>query len=244
MGGRFEALQGLRVSVVGADCEVRAGSVAGSSNAVVFVGLGEDLEVGSARRGARVVVGVEGGFLAPRRQESVSGYPVQKDDVLAVGDPAGSGAGSERPRLAAPPGSVAEGPIRVLAGPQAALGLDALLEQALEVSPQANRVGIRLSPALKPHSVELPSEPAAWGNVQLTPSGQAIILGPDGPTVGGYPKIAAVIDADLDRLAQLVPGQAVSFKWVSTHEAQDLAEARADRIRKMESELRGAARNA
>jgi len=42
----------------------------------------------------------------------------------------------------------------------------------------------------------------------------------DSPTTGGYPKIANVIEADLPRLAQLLPGQdVVRFAAVSLEEA-------------------------
>ena len=46
-------------------------------------------------------------------------------------------------------------------------------------------------------------------------NGQPIILLADCQTVGGYPKIATVICADLPRLAQLQPGQSVRFAVVS-----------------------------
>ena len=56
------------------------------------------------------------------------------------------------------------------------------------------------------------SEPVCPGAVQVTPDGQCIVLGVDGQTIGGYPKIAQVIQADLDALGQLRPGQAIQFK--------------------------------
>ena len=45
------------------------------------------------------------------------------------------------------------------------------------------------------------------GAVQVVNDGQCIVLGVDGQTIGGYPKVAHVIAADLDRLGQLRPGQ-------------------------------------
>jgi allophanate hydrolase len=44
-------------------------------------------------------------------------------------------------------------------------------------------------------------------------------MGPDGPTTGGYPKIATVIGADLWRLAQLAPGDTVRFRAVGAEDA-------------------------
>jgi allophanate hydrolase subunit 2 len=42
----------------------------------------------------------------------------------------------------------------------------------------------------------------------------------DGPTIGGYPKLAQVIGADLDKLGQLRPGDTVTFQRVRLDEAE------------------------
>ena len=54
----------------------------------------------------------------------------------------------------------------------------------------------------------------------MTRDGQCIILGVDGQTIGGYPKIAHVISADLDRVGQLRPGQRLRFRRVGLQEAE------------------------
>jgi allophanate hydrolase subunit 2 len=46
----------------------------------------------------------------------------------------------------------------------------------------------------------------APGSIQVPPDGQPIVMLADGPTTGGYPKVATVVSADLPRLAQLLPG--------------------------------------
>ena len=89
-----------------------------------------------------------------------------------------------------------------------------------------------------PHTIELPSRPTVVGTVQLTPSGMPIVLGPDGPTIGGYPQAAIVIDADRDRLGQLPIGAGVEFAWVSLDDARRLRrEAQAALLRRL-AELR------
>jgi antagonist of KipI len=55
--------------------------------------------------------------------------------------------------------------------------------------------------------------------VQVTPDGQCIVLGVDGQTIGGYPKIAQVIQADLDALGQLRPGDTITFRKVTLEDA-------------------------
>ena len=61
---------------------------------------------------------------------------------------------------------------------------------------------------------ELVSEPVCPGAVQVTRDGQCIVLGVDGQTIGGYPKVGQVIAADLDLLGQVRPGDRVWFERV------------------------------
>ena len=82
-------------------------------------------------------------------------------------------------------------------------------------------MGLRLSgkPLTRP-SREMVSEPVCPGTVQVLNDGQCVILGVDAQTIGGYPKIAQVIAADLDLVGQLRPGQGVSFKLVTIEEVE------------------------
>lgn len=87
-------------------------------------------------------------------------------------------------------------------------------------TPMADRVGSRFrgqTPDLPPLSR---SEPSFHGAVQAAPGGEFLIHGPDGPTLGGYPKIGAVISADLAALAQIRPGQRVVLEPVSAEGAR------------------------
>ena len=128
--------------------------------------------------------------------------------------------------------------IRVVPGGQASmLPLPDLLDATFEVAAQSDRVGIRLLGAPMPHSLELTSEPAGFGAVQITRDGSPIILGPEGPTIGGYPKIAHVISADLDRLGQLRPGDDVRFAVVTIEEARRLRHVRERALERELSEL-------
>jgi antagonist of KipI len=101
------------------------------------------------------------------------------------------------------------------------LPFDIVCRTEFAVSRHLDRVGIRLEPeeALR-HEIELPSEPATVGAIQVTPDGTPILLGPDGPTIGGYPKIGVVIRADVPLMGQLRPGGKLRFEAVSTEEAR------------------------
>lgn len=88
------------------------------------------------------------------------------------------------------------------------------------VTPNSDRIGMRLVGPAQPHSVELPSRPTTVGSIQVPPDGNPIILGPDGPTVGGYPQVGVIISADLDAVGQLLPGHSVAFEPVTLAEAR------------------------
>ena len=88
-----------------------------------------------------------------------------------------------------------------------------MLGEAYTVGSKSNRIGIRLegAPLERTHDGELPSEGMVRGAIQVPrEEGLVLFLG-DHPVTGGYPVIAYVDDADVDRCAQLLPTQAVRF---------------------------------
>ena len=122
------------------------------------------------------------------------------------------------------------GPIRVVMGPQAAyfeaVAQAALVTQEFHIAPAFDRMGMVLAgPALVPLSVTMLSAPLLRGAIQVNGAGTATILLADHQTTAGYPRLATVISADLDRAAQLRPGHALRFAAVSVADA--IAAARA-----------------
>jgi len=88
-----------------------------------------------------------------------------------------------------------------------------LVRSQWTVSARSDRTGYRLEGPLLavPESIE--SEPVLPGSLQIPGGGQPIITMHDGPTVGGYAKLAVMREADLDWLAQCRPGTQISFQW-------------------------------
>jgi len=83
-----------------------------------------------------------------------------------------------------------------------------------EVTPQLNRVGIRLRP-LHPLPIQapadLPSCGMQFGTIQLHPDGSLMAMGPDHPITGGYLQPMTVRWDERWKLAQLSPGERVRF---------------------------------
>lgn len=86
-----------------------------------------------------------------------------------------------------------------------------------KVSSLSDRSGYRLIGAAiptPPSLTKLPSLPTLPGSIQLTPSGELIVLLNDGPTVGGYPVIAMIDPLDLPRFVQSPPNRPLTFTWL------------------------------
>lgn len=97
----------------------------------------------------------------------------------------------------------------------------ALAGHAWTVDPRSDRQGLRCAgDALSTDLPEQVSAPVAPGTIQLPPDGRPIVLLADAQTVGGYPRLGHVIAADLPRLAQWRPGDALRFLAVDAAAAR------------------------
>jgi allophanate hydrolase len=120
-----------------------------------------------------------------------------------------------------------EGAVRVLLGPQldhfAPAAIEQFLNQAWEATAAQDRMGLRFAGEpithASPEAADIVSDGVTPGAIQVPANGQPIVLLADGQTVGGYPKIATVISADLPRLAHLRPGSCVRFEAVNLETA-------------------------
>jgi len=98
-----------------------------------------------------------------------------------------------------------------------------LIAHAWRVGTQSNRIGLRLSgPQIE---IDQPRARDSFGVfpgvIQLPPDGQPILLTADAQPTGGYPVIAIAIQADLHRVAQVLPGDALRFVPTTFEEAVD-----------------------
>ncbi|MEW6413758.1 MAG: biotin-dependent carboxyltransferase family protein [Pseudomonadota bacterium] len=227
---------GAVVALVGARFDaVRSSGAPVAWNETVVLAPGETLRLGRAIAGARCWLAVRGGVavapvLGSRSTFLPGGWGGLAGRALRAGDrlPLGQAAGEIRllrgRETAAAPGT----PLRVIAGPQIAgfddAGLLAFFGGTFRVDPASDRRGLRLAgPRVRHAQPELPSQGVLPGAIQVPPDGRPIVLGWDGPVTGGYPVIATVVGADLTRLAQLRPGDALRFASVAVETARALA---------------------
>jgi antagonist of KipI len=169
------------------------------------------------------------------------GRPLQAGDVLRRGP----GDSVFRPwrlpaeRIPVYPSDIT---LRAVAGPQDDYfdsGLELFFNAAFTVSPQANRMGYRLTGPVIEQIEGLPrsiiSEPSLPGGVQIPQDGQPIVLLLE-QTVGGYTKIATVISSDIAKVAQARPGDTIRFSRVDIAAAHDACRAQAALLERIRSE--------
>jgi KipI family sensor histidine kinase inhibitor len=196
------------------------------ADAAFAVTSGSVLRLGSPPAGLRSYLAVDGGFDVPevlgsRSADLLSGLgpaPLRPGQRVALGPrhpfPHISAGGCPRPVPWA--GEVTE--LRAIPGPREDWfepdALRTLAGSAYLVTAASNRTGLRLAgpPLNRAATTELPSEGVATGALQVSHDGQPILLLADHPVTGGYPVIAVVAAADIDRAAQLRPGQHVAFR--------------------------------
>jgi antagonist of KipI len=96
-----------------------------------------------------------------------------------------------------------------------------LTESEYRVSPASDRTGYKLQgPQLGNPVGTLPSEAGCPGTIQVPGDGFPIALMADAPTLGGYPKIAVVAEADLPIIAQRSPGETIRFELITIEQSQ------------------------
>lgn len=214
----------LLIAVTGAPCPVVVGDIRHGTNAPITVKAGEKVVFGSPIRGLRSYFAIRGGIRVPevlgsRSTDILAGIgpdPLAVGDVVEIGAPYGVQPDLDLAPVADPP----EGDLvlAVRAGPRddwfTDQAMNDLLSGRYEVTGDSNRVGMRLSgPELtRSRSEELPSEGMVTGALQVSPAGQPTLFLADHPVTGGYPVIAVVAVADVDRAAQARPGQHLRFR--------------------------------
>ena len=235
-GTDLQVLRNCDVALAGADLGAQLDSKPLAAWESFLARTGQLLVFSQRRRGARAYLSVAGGFVAQNVLGSgstdlrngwggVQGRRIQRGDELSVQQPQGTNRSSS---WAVRPEVLVEyyNPflLRVLECPQSKLfGIETkqqFLAGEFTISADSNRMGYRLEgPRLVAPDRELISEATPAGAIQVLPNGEALLLMADRQTVGGYPKIAVLISADLPKAAQLAPGHRVRFQEVSLAEA-------------------------
>jgi len=213
----------VTIALTGAPCPVSVGGRGMAMNGPISAPAGQELVVGRPTEGLRTYLAVRGGIGVPtvlgsRSTDLLSliGPPaLRPGSLLPIGDEA---VGWPNVDVAPCAGLAGEATVRIIPGPRddwfRPEAMVLLCSHAYQVTADSNRIGARLDgPALpRANDAQLPPEGMVRGALQVPPDGRPILFLADHPVTGGYPVIAVVRDRDLDRTAQLRPGDSIRFR--------------------------------
>lgn len=212
------------IAVTGAGFELRLQGQLRPLWTALFVQAGWTIELDKTGGGCWAYLAVAGGIQTPPLLGSRATYwrgkfgghegrALQAGDTLSIGATSQAGvtlAGRRIPPARRP--LYGDRPtVDVILGPQAqaftAEGLHTFLSSEYTVSATSDRMGYRLEGAPIAHvaGADIVSDGLVAGAVQIPADGQPLVMMSDRPTTGGYPKIAAVVSADLPLLTQAAP---------------------------------------
>jgi biotin-dependent carboxylase-like uncharacterized protein len=228
-GAAFEVLAPCVIALAGADLGATfRGRALPPWMAHYLAGRGE-LAFEGRRWGARAYLALAGGIdvppvlgarstYLPGEFGGLAGRALRSGDVITA-QPAGDLARRVGRIWPTPPDYSPQVRLLPFDGPVP----DVLIAHAWRVGTQSNRIGLRLSgPQIE---IDQPRARDSFGVfpgvIQLPPDGQPILLTADAQPTGGYPVIAIAIQADLHRVAQVLPGDALRFVPTTFEEAVD-----------------------
>jgi biotin-dependent carboxylase-like uncharacterized protein len=225
-GGLAARVRGgdVDIAVTGADTDPTVNGIKFGTNSIHHVRDGQVISLGAPRAGLRTYLAVRGGIcvdpvLGSRSYDVMSAIgpaPLRSGDRLPVGEHTDDYPEVDQAPVAAITADVVE--LSAVPGPRDDwfVDPDALVHSEWLVSDRSDRVGMRLVGRPLQYRYpdrQLPSEGTTRGAIQVPPNGLPVILGPDHPVTGGYPVVGVVIDEDVDKIAQVRPGQRVRLHW-------------------------------
>jgi biotin-dependent carboxylase-like uncharacterized protein len=212
------------IAVTGADTDPTVNGIKFGTNSIHHVRDGQVISLGSPRAGLRTYLAVRGGIcvepvLGSRSYDAMSAIgpsPLQTGDQLPIGEHTNDYPELDQAPVAAITGNAVE--LSVIPGPRDDwfVDPDVLVHNYWVASDRSDRVGMRLVGRPLQYRFpdrQLPSEGTTRGAIQVPPNGLPVILGPDHPVTGSYPVVGVVIDEDIDKVAQVRPGQRVRLHW-------------------------------
>ena len=222
-----------QIAITGADLSPKINKVAIPLYRTINVKDGDILSFGAIKNGCRAYLGIRGKWQISKWLGSYSALPYSGKEatpgsVIEKGQKLMVKTTEEIVEKSIPK---TEQPIynkiqriRVLPGPEfeefSSYTIAYFFSRGYQLTNESNRMGYRLDANLidfKPKR-EVISSGIIPGTIQITSSGQPVILMADAQTVGGYYRIANVITEDMDKLAQLKPGDEVWFSLIKRTE--------------------------
>ena len=186
----------------------------------VKVNKGDILKINNSSVGSRCYISIKGGIKVDKVLGSKSYYPqISDSSIIEKGDEFKFETNNSEPnyKLINQKFELNKN-LKVFKGPEFNSlnkgSINKIIDQEFSIGIN-NRMAYNLKEKIQAGTTSIISSPVIPGTVQLTPSGQIIILHRDCQTTGGYPRILQLDEKSLNNLAQLRIGDKIKFEIVT-----------------------------
>ena len=186
----------------------------------VKVNKGDILKINNSSIGSRCYISIKGGIKVDKVLGSKSYYPqISDSSIIEKGDEFKFETNNSEPnyKLINQKFELNKN-LKVFKGPEFNSlnkgSINKIIDQEFSIGIN-NRMAYNLKEKIQAGTISIISSPVIPGTVQLTPSGQMIILHRDCQTTGGYPRILQLDEKSLNNLAQLRIGDKIKFEIVT-----------------------------
>ena len=186
----------------------------------VKVNKGDILKINNSSFGSRCYISIKGGIKVDKVLGSKSYYPqISDSSIIEKGDEFKFETNNSEPnyKLINQKFELNKN-LKVFKGPEFNSlnkgSINKIIDQEFSIGIN-NRMAYNLKEKIQAGTSSIISSPVIPGTVQLTPSGQMIILHRDCQTTGGYPRILQLDEKSLNNLAQLRIGDKIKFEIVT-----------------------------
>ena len=186
----------------------------------VKVNKGDILKINNSSIGSRCYISIKGGIKVDKVLGSKSYYPqISDSSIIEKGDEFKFETNNSEPnyKLINQKFELNKN-LKVFKGPEFNSlnkgSINKIIDQEFSIGIN-NRMAYNLKEKIQTGTTSIISSPVIPGTVQLTPSGQMIILHRDCQTTGGYPRILQLDEKSLNNLAQLRIGDKIKFEIVT-----------------------------
>ena len=239
MGPSIKAISDTIIAITGGDLGATLNGKSLPMWESISLKEGDTISFEGPRAGIRAYISVTGGIDVPLIMESRSTYlrsniggylgrPLQQGDILSSNTSNEEVVKGRKVSADIVPSYGGNVTLRVVLGPQdvefTGDGINTFLNSEYVVTPQMDRMGIRLEGTEIKHreKADIISDGIMFGSIQIPGNGQPIIMMADRQTTGGYTKIATIISIDIPKIAQAQPGDKIQFDKVTVEDAQNL----------------------
>jgi antagonist of KipI len=220
-GPKLQFSEPTLIAICGADLSPILNDKPVKMNAVLVIQNNDILSFGKLKSGLRAYLSVKGGFLGDKVLGSRSMYKVitpkhliSDTDVLLYK--------SYKENLQRLNANVKynnsilkDNVLEAYKGPEfERLPIDIpeqLQNNSFKISKLNNRMAYQLEPLFKNKLEQILTAPVLPGTIQLTPSGQLIVLMRDCQTTGGYPRVLQLTEKAINTLSQKLTGSALKI---------------------------------